>query len=176
VGGAEWGRGFATIRDVLIRTATASDWPGIWTFMSGVIAAGETYTYPQDMGPDEARAAWMAAEPWAVLVAEEGTRILGTAKYGPNWPGRGSNVANASFIVDPAAGGRGVGRALAERVLTDAAAAGYRAMQFNAVVSTNTGAVALWESMGFRILATVPAAFDHPSAGLVGLHIMHRPL
>ena len=171
-----WGWGFATIRDVLIRTATASDWPGIWAFMSGVIAAGETYTYPQDMGLDEARAAWMLADPWVVLVAEEGTRILGTAKYGPNWPGRGSHVANASFVVDPAAGGRGLGRALAERVLADAAAAGYRAMQFNAVVSTNIGAVALWQSMGFRILATVPEAFDHPSQGLVGLHIMHRPL
>ena len=103
-------------------------------------------------------------------------RILGTAKYGPNWPGRGSHVANASFIVDPAVAGRGVGRALAERVLADARAAGYRAMQFNAVVETNTGAVALWQSLGFRVLATVPEAFDHPTRGLVGLHIMHRPL
>jgi L-amino acid N-acyltransferase YncA len=161
---------------VLIRTALASDWPGIWSFMAGVIAAGETYTYPQDMGPDDGRAAWMLAEPWVVLVAQEGDRILGTAKYGPNLPGRGSHVANASFIVDPAAGGRGVGRALAERVLADATAAGYRAMQFNAVVSTNTGAIALWQSLGFRILTTVPQAFDHPRHALVGLHIMHRAL
>lgn len=161
---------------MVIRTATAADWPGIWAFMAGVVAAGETYTYPQDMGPDEGRAAWMVAEPWAVLVAVEEGRILGTAKYGPNWPARGSHVANASFIVDPAEGGRGVGRALAERVLADAAAAGYRAMQFNAVVETNTGAVALWTSLGFRILATIPDAFDHPTQGLVGLHIMHRPL
>jgi L-amino acid N-acyltransferase YncA len=160
----------------MIATATAQDWPGIWAFMAGVIRAGETYTYPQDMGPDEARAAWMPAEPWVVLVAVEDNRILGTARYGPNWPGRGSHVANASFVVDPAAGGRGVGRALAERVLVDATAAGYRAMQFNAVVETNTGAVALWESLGFRILATVPKAFDHPTQGPVGLHLMHRPL
>jgi ribosomal protein S18 acetylase RimI-like enzyme len=85
-------------------------------------------------------------------------------------------VANASFVVDPAASGRGVGRALAVRVLADAAAAGYRAMQFNAVVESNTGAVALWRSLGFRILATVPAAFDHPDDGLVGLHLMYRSL
>jgi L-amino acid N-acyltransferase YncA len=161
---------------VVIRTARAQDWPGIWAFMAGVVAAGETYTYPQDMGSEQGRAAWMLAEPWAVLVAEEQGRILGTAKYGPNWPGRGSHVANASFVVDPAVAGRGVGRALAERVLADARATGYRAMQFNAVVATNTAAIALWESLGFQILATVPEAFDHPSQGLVGLHVMHRPL
>jgi L-amino acid N-acyltransferase YncA len=161
---------------VIIRTATPQDWPGIWDFMSGVVAAGETYTYPQDIGPDEGRAAWMLSDPWVVLVAEAGDRILGTAKYGPNLPGRASHVANASFVVDPAVAGRGVGRALAQRVLADAAAAGYRAMQFNAVVATNTGATALWESLGFRILTTVPEAFDHPTQGLVGLHIMHRTL
>jgi L-amino acid N-acyltransferase YncA len=161
---------------VVIRVATAADWPGIWLFMAGIVVAGETYTYPQDMVSEEGQAAWMLAEPWVVLVAVEDGRILGTAKYGPNWPGRGSHVANASFVVDPGAAGRGVGRALAERVLADARTAGYRAMQFNAVVATNAGAIALWESLGFRILATVPDAFDHPSEGPVGLHIMHRPL
>jgi len=161
---------------VVIRAATAADWPGIWSFMAGIVAAGETYTYPQDMGSDEGQAAWMLAAPWVVLVAVEDGRILGTAKYGPNWPGRGSHVANASFVVDPAAAGRGIGRALAQRVLADARSAGYRAMQFNAVVASNAGAVALWESLGFRILATVPDAFDHPFEGPVGLHIMHRPL
>ena len=161
---------------MIIRTATEGDWPGIWRFMAGVVAAGETYTYPQDMGPEQGRAAWMLAEPWVVLVAEQEGRILGTARYGPNWPGRGSHVANASFVVDPQVGGRGVGRALAERVLADATTDGYRAMQFNAVVETNAGAIALWQSLGFAILATVPDAFDHPTHGLVGLHIMHRPL
>lgn len=79
-------------------------------------------------------------------------------------------------MVDPAAGGRGAGRALGERVLDQARADGYRAMQFNAVVESNARAVALWRSLGFQVLATVPEAFDHPTAGLVGLHIMHRPL
>jgi L-amino acid N-acyltransferase YncA len=144
--------------------------------MAGVMAAGETYVYPQDMTPDEAYAIWMLPEGWVVLVAVEDGRILGTARYGPNWPGRGAHVANASFVVDPAAGGRGVGRALAERVLADARAAGFAAMQFNAVVATNSAAIALWESLGFRILGTVPEAFDHPRHGRVGLHVMHRAL
>ena len=159
-----------------IRPAGDQDWPAIWSFLREVVAAGRTYTYPQDMSSDQGRAAWMLPHPWVVLVATVDDVILGTAKYGPNWPGRGAHVANASFVVDPAASGRGVGRALAVRVLADAAAAGYRAMQFNAVVESNTGAVALWRSLGFDILATVPAAFDHPDDGLVGLHLMYRSL
>jgi L-amino acid N-acyltransferase YncA len=161
---------------VLIRAATDGDWPGIWPFLGPVLAAGETYTYPQDISQAEARAAWLLPEPWHVLVAEHHGRILGIVKYGPNQPGRGAHVANASFVVDPAAAGRGVGRALAERVLVDAPAHGFRAMQFNAVVAANSGAIRLWESLGFRILATIPEAFDHPTAGLVGLHVMHRQL
>ena len=159
-----------------IREASAQDWPAIWSFMGGVVAAGRTYTYPQDMRSDQGRALWMLPDPWVVLVATVDDVVVGTAKYGPNWPGRGAHVANASFVVDPAASGRGVGRALAVRVLADAAAAGFRAMQFNAVVESNTGAVALWRSLGFDILATVPAAFDHPDDGLVGLHLMYRSL
>lgn len=85
-------------------------------------------------------------------------------------------MATASFMVAPAASGRGVGRALGMEVLREATAAGYAAMQFNAVAETNTAAVALWESLGFHVLATIPAAFEHPTAGRVGLHVMHREL
>lgn len=157
-----------------IRAAADTDWPGIWPFLRAVLASGETYTYPQDIAEDDARAAWLLELPWRTLVALRGGRIVAVAKYGPNWPGRGAHVANASFVVDPAAAGTGVGRALAEHVLAAARSDGFRAMQFNAVVETNTGAVALWQSLGFAILATVPQAFDHPTRGLVGLHIMHR--
>jgi GNAT superfamily N-acetyltransferase len=79
-------------------------------------------------------------------------------------------------MVDPQRAGRGVGRALGEHVLAWARGQGYRAMQFNAVVETNTRAVALWQSLGFQLLATVPDAFHHPVHGYVGLHLMHRHL
>jgi len=162
---------------VEIRAAVPGDWPGIWAILAPVVAAGRTYTYPRDMTADEGRSAWLLPPPWVVLVAvgEQG-RIVATARYGPNLPGSGAHVANASFVVDPQHAGRGIGRALAERVLADAQAAGFRAMQFNAVVETNAGAIALWRSLGFDVLATVPEAFDHPELGLVGLHIMHRML
>ncbi len=118
----------------------------------------------------------MQPPPWRTIVAVEGDQVLGTAIVGPNRPGRGSHVATASFMVAPAAQGRGAGRALGKQVLELARDIGYRAMQFNAVVETNRAAVALWRSLGFTILATVPEAFDHARHGLVGLHIMHRPL
>ncbi|OLT53626.1 GNAT family N-acetyltransferase [Cellulosimicrobium sp. CUA-896] len=161
-----------------VRAATGDDWPGIWRALEPVLRAGETYTYPRDITEDAARTAWAGSPGARVLVAVDATgrTVLGTAKYLPNHPGAGAHVANASFVVDRDASGRGVGRALAHAVLDGARADGYRAMQFNAVVETNERAVRLWESLGFTVLATVPEAFDHPALGLVGLHIMHRTL
>jgi GNAT superfamily N-acetyltransferase len=109
-----------------------------------------------------------------VLVAVDSGAIIGTAEIHPNQPAAGSHVANAGFMVAPSAAGRGVGRALAHRVLEIAAEDGYLAMQFNAVVETNAPAIRLWEKLGFKIIATIPEAFRHPDHGLVGLHIMHR--
>jgi GNAT superfamily N-acetyltransferase len=161
---------------VLIREAIAQDWAAIWPFLREIVRAGETYTYPRDIDDDAARAIWMAPPPACTLVAVDGDTVLGTAKIAPNQLGPGAHVANASFMVDPAHGGKGVGRALGTAVLERARADGYRAMQFNAVVETNAGAVRLWRSLGFTVLATVPEAFLHPSLGYVGLHVMHRAL
>jgi len=157
-----------------IRTAGAEDWPAIWPFFEAIVRAGETYAYPEDLTAETARSWWLEPAPTYAVVAELEGRVLGSAKMGPNRPGRGSHVATASFMVDPAATGRGVGRALGEHMLTWAGGQGYRAVQFNAVVETNTAAVALWRSLGFTIVGTVPEAFDHSRHGLVGLHVMHR--
>jgi GNAT superfamily N-acetyltransferase len=118
----------------------------------------------------------MERPPGQTVVAVDGDVVLGSAKMGPNRPGRGAHVATASFMVDPAAQGRGVGRALGEYVIEWARSSGYRSIQFNAVVETNSAAVALWRSLGFDVLTTVPEAFDHPRHGLVGLHVMYRRL
>jgi GNAT superfamily N-acetyltransferase len=102
--------------------------------------------------------------------------VFGTAKMGPNRPGPGSHVSTASFMVASNARGRGVGRALGEYALSWAREQGYAAMQFNAVVESNHVAVRLWQTLGFRIIGTVPEAFEHPTLGRVGLHVMHRRL
>lgn len=110
------------------------------------------------------------------MVAVDGDAVLGSATMGPNRPGRGAHVATASFMVDPQCGGRGVGRALGEHVISWAATSGFRGIQFNAVVETNIAAVALWRSLGFAVIGTVPGAFRHATRGYVGLHVMYRPL
>jgi GNAT superfamily N-acetyltransferase len=110
------------------------------------------------------------------VVAVDGVMILGSAKMGPNRPGRGSHVATGSFMVDPRHQGLGAGRALGHDLLDWARSAGYRSIQFNAVVETNRAAVHLWQDLGFKILTTVPEAFDHREHGLVGLHVMYQRL
>jgi L-amino acid N-acyltransferase YncA len=159
---------------VEIRDAVDSDWAAIWEFLQPIIAAGDTYCWPSDSSEAAARTWWMAKLGGRVLVAVDAGAVVGSAEIHPNQPAAGAHVANAGFMVSPTATGRGVGRSLAHRVLEVATEAGYKAMQFNAVVETNENAVRLWKSLGFTTLATVPRAFQHPNRGLVGLHIMHR--
>ncbi len=159
-----------------IRAAMASDWPSIYPFFMAIVEAGETYAYPEHLSSEQAMAYWMADPPGHTVVAAEDSVVLGTATMGPNRPGRGAHVATASFMVDPAHSGRGVGRALGAHVIAWARQAGYRAMQFNAVVETNVAAVRLWQALGFEILATVPEAYHHRVHGYVGLHIMYQRL
>jgi ribosomal protein S18 acetylase RimI-like enzyme len=161
---------------VVIRDATADDWPAFYPVFARIVAEGRTYAYPEGLSSEDARALWMEEPPGRTVVAVDGDVLLGSAKMGPNRPGRGAHVATASFMVDPEHAGRGVGRALAEHVVERLTADGYRSIQFNAVVETNTAAVRLWRSLGFEIVGTVPEAFDHAEHGLVGLHVMHLRL
>ena len=159
-----------------IRPAGEADWSLIYPFFTAIVAEGRTYAYPDGLSADEARPLWMEEPPGRTVVAVDGPTVLGSAKMGPNRPRRGGHIATGSFMIDPAAQGRGVGRALGEHVVGWACAAGYRGIQFNAVVETNAAAVRLWQSLGFRILATVPGAFDHAEHGYAGLHVMFLDL
>ncbi len=161
---------------VIMRTATEQDWPRIYPFFAAIVAAGETYAYPEGLTAEQARPWWLEPPPGTTVVAVDGDEVLGSAKAGPNRPGRGAHVATASFMVAPEHQGRGVGRALGGHLLGWARSEGYRSMQFNAVVETNTAAVQLWRSLGLEVMCTVPEAFDHPRLGLVGLHVMHMRL
>jgi len=171
------GRRSATkVPSVEIRPARAADWSLIWPFFNRIVLAGQTYAFPEDLTEESGRGWWMEEPPGRTVVAVEGDVVLGSAKMGPNRPGRGAHIGTASFMVAPEHTGRGVGRALGEHVVEQLRADGYHGIQFNAVVETNHAAVALWLSLGFRILATVPEAFDHRDHGLVGLHVMYQRL
>ena len=166
-----------------IREARPEDWPGIWAILEPVVRAGETFTWDRDATEDEARGRWFKQAPGQTFVAvgtgdgdQTAGSILGTGELHPNQGGGGSHVANAGYMVHPGQAGRGLARALCAYSLKAARDAGFRAMQFNAVVESNVRAVAAWKSMGFEVLATIPEAFNHPELGYVGLHVMYRKL
>lgn len=164
---------------MLVRTATEADWPAIWPFWREIVEAGETYAYPLGATSEQARGWWFDGSRVVVAVdegADRPGRVLGSAKMGANRPGRGSHVGTASFMVDPAARGQGVGRRLGEEMVRWHREQGFAGIQFNAVVETNTAAVQLWQDLGFEVVGTVPGAFDSATHGRVGLHVMYLDL
>ncbi|WP_353827413.1 GNAT family N-acetyltransferase [Agromyces sp. SYSU T0242] len=162
--------------EVLVRPFADGDWTQVLAIIDEVVREGETYAYPMDLGPEEARGLWIESPPGLTVVAELDGRIVGTAKMGPNRPGHGDHIGTASFMVSSAARGAGVGRRLAEWVVDWHRRSGFEGIQFNAVVASNEAAVALWRSVGFEIVGTVPGAFRSPRHGHVGLHVMFLPL
>ena len=159
-----------------IRDASQGDWAAIWPIVREVVRAADTFTYDPQLSEEAARALWMVDPPGRTTVAADGPAVVGTANMYANRDGPGAHVASASFMVDGAARGKGVGRMLCEDMIAWASGEGFRSIQFNAVVETNEPAVRLWQSLGFRIAGTVPEAFDHPRLGYVGVHVMYRPL
>ncbi|PYK15815.1 MAG: GNAT family N-acetyltransferase [Verrucomicrobia bacterium] len=156
-----------------IREATAGDRDAIWDIFREVVTARDTYAFDPGMSRHDALGYWFQADT-RTYVAESRGRILGTYILRPNQSGGGSHVANAAFMVAPDARGQGIGRAMAEHCLSEARLLGFRAMQFNFVVSTNDSAVRLWQKLGFKIVGTLPGAFHHPEKGYVDVYVMFR--
>ena len=164
-----------------VRLAEPADSEAIWEIFHAVIQAGDTYVYPTDT-PREALADLWLAPTMRTYVAEDdgqtedGKHIVGTYILKPNYPGRGSHVANASYMVHPGSQGQGIGTIMATHSLAEARRLGYKAMQFNLVVSTNFAAVHLWRKLGFHIIGTIPKAFEHRQLGCVDAYIMYQLL
>lgn len=147
-----------------------------WPIFREVLARGESYNYPADLTMQRAREMWTSAPYRSFVARSDAGDVLGCYKLGPNQSGRGDHIANASYMVAERAWGRGLGGALCEHSLIQARAAGFVAMQFNYVVSSNTAAVHLWLKHGFEIVGRVPGAFRHDSLGPVDVYVMHRML
>ncbi len=156
-----------------IRAATPDDWAGIWEVFKDIVEKGETYPYPPGTTEKEAKALWIDL-PQATYVALESGSVVGTYYLKPNQPGLGSHVCNAGYMVHPEGRGRGLGREICAHSLDEARRLGFKAMQFNLVVSTNERAIRLWRDMGFETVGTLPKAFDHASQGLVDALVMYR--
>jgi len=158
-----------------LRPATCADDDAIWEIFRAVIAPGDAFVFDPQMPREEALAYWFHAGNH-VYVAESAGRVVGSYLLKANQPGLGAHVANAAYMVSPDARGLGVGRRMGEHSLGEARRLGFRAMQFNIVVSTNEAAVRLWEQLGFRIVGTLPGVFRHSQLGLVDAHVMFRTL
>ncbi len=187
------------LRMIEIRAATEADRDAIWNIFHEIVAAGDTYAFDPKMSREEALAYWFRADTHT-YVAEmhrrsvgdavgfpgtatpspttrtHGTRVAGTYILRPNQLGPGSHVANAAFMVALDAQGSGMGRRMAEHCLDEARRMGFRAMQFNFVVSANAPAIHLWEQLSFKIVGTLPGAFHHPEKGYVDVYVMYRSL
>lgn len=160
---------------MLIRKALLTDVDAIWAILEPVIRAGETYPLPRDMDRQSALAYWFSLG-HEVYVAEDGASVVGTYFLKANQQGGGAHVANCGYMTAPHATGRGVARAMCAHSRERALEKGFRAMQFNFVVSTNERAVRLWQKCGFEIVGCLPKVFEHPTRGLVDAFVMYRQL
>ncbi len=158
-----------------LRPAVGADEDAIWAIFHAVVVPGDTYVFDPDTSREEALAYWFRSDTHT-YVAESDGRIVGTYILRPNQPALGSHVANAAFMVLPSARGLGVGRRMGEHCLDEARRLGFRAMQFNFVVSTNEPAVRLWQQLGFHMVGTLPGAFRHSQRGFVDAYVMFRTL
>ena len=157
-----------------IRRAEPTDWPAIWAMLEPVFRAGETYAVDRDITQHAAQVMWMDA-PVESYVATDGD-ILGTFYIKTNHHGGGSHVCNCGYVVGVDAQGQGVAAQMCAASQTQARAQGYRAMQFNFVLTTNTGAIRLWERAGFAEVGRLPGVFLHPLEGYVDALVMHKSL
>ena len=158
-----------------IRIAADADFESIWRIFHDIVSAGDTYPFSPDTDRAAAYKIWMQT-PMATYVAERDHHIVGTYYIKANMPGLGSHVCNAGYMVLKAAHSKGIGRAMCAHSLGEATGLGFKAMQYNLVVSTNAGAVRLWEQMGFKKIGHLPRAFDHCELGLVDAWGMYKSI
>ena len=164
------------VASMKIRPATGADRNWIWNIFHEVVATGDTYALDRNISREDALAYWFAPGTHTYVAEQPAIGIAGTYILRPNQSGGGSHVANAGFMVSAKARGQGIGRAMAEHCLSEARRLGFRAMQFNYVISTNTAAIRLWQDLGFEIVGTLASAFRHPDKGYVDVYVMYRSL
>jgi len=158
---------------VEIKLAPAEKFEEIWPIIHAVLKKGDTYPFATETSKAEAFQIWMK-HPRATYVAYIEDEMVGTYYIKPNQPGLGSHVCNAGYMVASKARGQGIGRAMCKHSLDEARRLGFKAMQYNLVVCTNLNAIKLWQDLGFKIIGTLPKAFNHSEKGLVDAFVMYQ--
>ncbi|WP_447555532.1 N-acetyltransferase family protein [Vreelandella sp. EE22] len=163
-----------TETDLTITPMTKDDFAAFWPTFQGIVEAQETYAIAPDIAFEAAYTLWCET-PSATFAVKDGQgELLGSYYLKANAAGPGSHVCNCGYMIAPRARGQGLARTLCEHSQALAKERGFHAMQFNAVVSTNEVAVALWQKLGFNIVGTVPQAYRHATHGLVDTFVMHK--
>jgi len=161
---------------IKIRRIDARDWDATWQIIEPVFRAGETYPFSPEITEEESYKAWIIKPSATFIAVDENNRVMGTYYIKPNQPALGSHVCNCGYIVAENARGRGVATEMCEHSLREAVTRGFKAMQYNLVVSTNEGAVRLWKKHGFEVVGTLPKAFCHSRLGFVDAYVMYKQL
>lgn len=164
------------MNDIEIRPASEADFETMWAIFRVLVANGDTYCFGAGTGRQACHDFWFGPGVQSFVAVRGGTRLLGMYKLSANQPDHGAHVANAAFMVDPAAQGVGIGKLMGLHCLAQARRCGYLAMQFNFVVSSNVGAVLLWKKLGFAIVGTLPKAYRHAQLGYVDAYVMYQAL
>lgn len=159
-----------------IRLLEQQDWDDAWLIIELVFRAGETYAFSPDISKDEAYQIWVTTPTATYVVVDADDRVVGTYYLKPNQPALGAHICNCGYIVAASARGQGVASEMCRHSQREALKLGFRAMQYNLVVSSNEGAIRLWQRHGFEIVGTLPEAFQHPQLGLVDAHVMYKIL
>lgn len=162
--------------DIAIRPIGPKDWRDTWKIIEPVFRAGDTYSFPTDITEQQAYDIWIESPRGTYVAVDDAGQLVGTYFLKANQPGQGAHVCNCGYIVAETARGKGVASAMCEHSQAEASRLGFRAMQYNLVVSTNDSAIRLWQKHGFDIVGTLPAAFRHPKKGYVDAHIMYKQL
>ena len=161
---------------IAIHEIKPSDWSFVWNIIKPVFRLGETYAYYPEISEAEAYKVWVKVPIATYVVKNDNGKILGTYFIKPNQPGLGSHICNCGYIVSEQSRGKGIASLMCEHSQNEAKRLGFLAMQFNLVVSTNEGAVRLWQKLGFAIVGTLPGAFKHSKRGFVDAHVMYKQL
>ena len=161
---------------LIIRPFEPTDWPSVWPILQTTFAAGDTYTFSPQSSEAEIHKAWIELPVATFVACNEAGEIVGTYFIKPNQPGLGAHVCNCGYVVSKEAQGQGIAAQMCKHSQKLAIEMGFRAMQFNFVVATNTGAVRLWQKLGFDIVGTLPEVFQHQKLGFVDAHVMFKNL